>query len=138
VDVTTTEDLRNGIGSTGVSTLILMPGATYALGGSYLTIPVGATVVIATRGDGPRAIIDGQRLSRLFRVDGTLRLIRVELVRGLRTRSDGSAGGGAIFAYGAAASVHVTGCVISDCAATSSGGEVSSAHPPPRRLAPHA
>jgi hypothetical protein len=59
VDVATPHDLRAAIGP-GNSTLFVLPGTTYALNGTQLTISTGATVTIATRGHGPRAVVDGR------------------------------------------------------------------------------
>jgi hypothetical protein len=97
IEVATTQALRNAIPTGPVSsTLLLSSGLTYALGGTQLFIPIGATVTIATRGQGPCAVIDGERQSRLFWVDGHLRLIGVNLTRGERSMSSAPANGGAI------------------------------------------
>jgi hypothetical protein len=42
----------------------------YTLGGTHLSVPAGVAVTIATLGRGPRAVIDGERQSRLFFVSG--------------------------------------------------------------------
>jgi hypothetical protein len=124
--------LRAAIGP-GNSTLLLQSGRTYALGGAQLTIPSGATVTIATVGHGPLAVIDGERRSNLFDVYGVLRLIGLNLTRGELSGS-GGVGGAAIWA-GGGSSLYVTGSVISDCTASSSGAHVS-ATPQAHRRAP--
>jgi hypothetical protein len=82
-------------------------------------------VTIATRGEGPHAVIDGEQQSRLFLVRGHLRLIAVVLIRGA------SSTGGAIHAR-VGASVHVSGSMISDCTASSVTQPV---RPPPHHSA---
>jgi predicted outer membrane repeat protein len=82
----------------------------------HLIVPADVTVTIATRGEGSRAVIDGEHLSRLFYVLGHLRLIAVVLIRGAISSSANSQGG-AIYAQNGA-SVHVSGSVISDCTAS--------------------
>ena len=124
VEVTTTAALRAGIGS-GNSTLLLPSGTVYVLDGAQIYIPAGTTVTIATVGHGPRAIIDGEYMSRLFYVEGVLRLIGVDLRRG-HELSTAYAYGSAIKVDGSGASLHMTGGVISDCTASSTG-EVSTA-----------
>jgi hypothetical protein len=122
VEVATTQELRSAI--VAYSTLHLLPGRTYALGGTYLYIPTGVTVSIATRGHGPPAIIDGERSSRLFYVSGNLQLDAVNLTRGMHSTS-GWTNGGAVYAYGNSASVNITSSTITDCTATSSSNMVS-------------
>jgi hypothetical protein len=109
----------------GNATLLLPSGFNYTLGGTHLDIPAGVAVTIATLGQGPRAVIDGERQSRLFFVSGgDLRLINVELARGERSTTGSSARGGAIYAsYGA--SVHVSGSVITERTALAGGSSYS-------------
>jgi hypothetical protein len=127
IAVATTQELRNAIGL-GNSTVLLSSGTTYALNGTQLVIREGATVTIATRGQGPRAVINGERRSRIFAVWGSLRLIGVDLMLGLSSDESGDASGGALVAYYYAASVFITGSVIADCAAWSTTTRVSALH----------
>jgi hypothetical protein len=100
----------------------LPSGRIYTLGGTQIHIPAGTTVTIATVGHGPRSIIDGEYLSRLFVVEGSLQLTNVHLKHG----SAADEGGGILALQ--SSSVHMTGCVVANCTASSSSSQVSTAH----------
>ena len=92
--VTTTEDLRGHLDldlGAAVVQLQLIEGHTYSLNGTPLEVPTGMSVHVSSPGSG--ATIDGEGLSRLFRVRGSLHLDNVRLVNGAVNIADVTMGG---------------------------------------------
>ena len=82
----TTADLRAHIVPGASVRLQLIEGRTYSLGGTQLEVPAGASVLVSSPGAG--ATIDGEGLSRFFRVLGTLNVDNVWFVNGAVSVAD--------------------------------------------------
>ena len=94
--VTTIEQLRAFLAPASLDQpsapvrLLLPSGVRFGLGGTELRIPADADVTIATGGEGPEAIIDGEGYSRIFHIEGRLAVERVLLTGGVACRHLGT------------------------------------------------
>ena len=77
--------------------LLLQPGTVLLLGGEQIFITNGVSVNLT--GMSPGASIDGERLSRIFNVEGSLALYRVHLRNGEERGSRLATGGGIMSWY---------------------------------------
>ena len=134
--VPTTADLRAYLSDVGPAVqlqLQLIEGRTYSLNGTQLLVPIDANVTLSSPGRG--ATIDGEWLSRFFRVYGKMRLDNVRLVNGAVSTPDMVwyshmvvAGGAMIVEPGSTAIL--TNVAIEGTAATSSSSPDGSSHIP--------